>query len=228
LGDFTFRALNARTESDLDLAGAAFARASVRVQADSAEALAGGVLFGAVRKGGQGLRAAVGKGMNLPPKGKPPAWATLEPNLTRTSKESVGNLERSMINNGIPQPSPNYVGHHVIPGTVYDAVPMLKEIGFRIDYYPNGLWVEKSFHPGRHPAYTAALKKILSEIPMPTDLASRAAAAERVGKVLEATKTVLSGKNPPLRFKDAKALDPNLLHEEFTDQWETALRAAMK
>jgi hypothetical protein len=105
---------------------------------------------------------------------------------------------------------------------------MLKEIGFRVDYFPNGAWVEDTFHPGRHPAYTLAMKKILSEIPIPTDLASRAAAAERVGQVLYASKAVLAGRKPPLRFEDARAINPKLTHAEFTAQWEAAIRAAMK
>ncbi len=163
-----------------------------------------------------------------PAAGKPPEWATLEPNLTRTSKESVGNLERSLKNNKVPQPTPDHIGHHVIPGSVYDDLPMLKEIGFRIDHYPNGAWVHPDFHPGRHPAYTSAMRKILGEIPMPTDAASRAAAAQQVGKVLDAAKSVLSGQKPPLRFQDAKALTPKMHHAEFTAQWEAAIRAAMK
>jgi len=45
---------------------------------------------------------------------------------------------------------------------------MLKQIGFRIDHFPNGHWVHPDFHPGRHKAYTEAMRKVLGEIPMPT------------------------------------------------------------
>ena len=53
-------------------------------------------------------------------------------------------------------------------------------------------------------------------------------AAERVGKVLDAAKRVLTGKLPPLRFKDAKILNPKLTHAQFMSQWEVAIRAEMR
>jgi hypothetical protein len=104
---------------------------------------------------------------------------------------------------------------------------MLRDIGFRLDHYINGIWLARSFHPGRHAAYTRALYNILSAIPRPATQAARVTAAEKVGIVLEAARRVLRGRNLPLRFADARRTNANLTPDAFTAQWEAAIRAAM-
>jgi hypothetical protein len=75
---------------------------------------------------------------------------------------------------------------------------------------------------------TRAIKRVLSGIPTPTTAIGRAAAAEQVGRVIDAAKSVLSGRRLPLRFEDARLLNPRLTFADFTEQWEKAIRAAIK
>ena len=145
--------------------------------------------------------------------------------------DTVGELEKSLERNGAPNPAPgtdDYVAHHVFAGTLYRDVPLLRDIGFRLNYYTNGMWLEKTYHPGQHPYHTRAIKNILSEIDRPTTPAERATAAAQVEKVLDATKQVLKRKELPLTYAEAKKLNPKLTQEEFVAQWEAAIRAEMK
>lgn len=176
-----------------------------------------------------------GKTPAAPVKITPPEHADLVPDTgngmlpSGRTMESVGNLKGSLTRHGhlSPQPASEYTAHHIVPGSLYRDVPMLRDIGFKLDHWTNGIWVTKKFHPGRHEAYTKAMENILSKIPRPTNPEERAKAAEEVLKVMEGAKKVLNGQGTPLRFAEAQKANPKLTHDEFITMWEDAIRAAM-
>jgi hypothetical protein len=162
-----------------------------------------------------------------------PESATLLPNTTRRSRESVGNLQDSLVANNQPQPGPDHVGHHVLPGTVYRDAPVLRDVGFKIDFHTNGQWLESgpnAYHRARHDAYTAALRRLVQEIPMPEPtLQGRSRAAAQVDRLVAATKRVLSSETRPFLYvEDYHALGQVMSVRQLAEIWESAIRAQMR